>query len=379
MRTFYDIAGQYASLLLVGSIAAISWHTWRTWRLELTSMAEPQSGAGPVIDEWPAQPHVSILVAAWNETANIEAFIESFLRLSYPHKELVLCAGGNDGTYELARLYASEQIILLEQAAGEGKQRALQRCLPASAGSIIMLTDADCELSDLAFYELLQPLVSGKTLVATGVSEPKMQQRTIPLVQYQWFTDHWWAARMPPTVDGVLGRNCAIERSILTDIGAFDAEVRTGTDYHLSRLLIQAGYSISAIPQSRVLTEYPASPRDYVRMWRRWNKNLLIHGLRFGAWGDVKGVLTAFLVYSFMFLAPFATLFFGPLLMIPAVILYCLALGQRLRRVLTGARLARVETPWRCILILPFLTILDALAVVRAFIDTVRWRTRLQW
>ena len=265
-----------AAFILAGATALI-WHNRRLWRREtaaLAGIAATPPAPSPAV--WPSRPRVSALVAAWNEAGNIEAHIRSFLALSYEERELVLCAGGADGTYCLARQWAGSRVKVLEQKPGEGKQAALRRCLAEAGGDVILLSDADCVFTDDAWNRLLEPLARGAAKVVTGVSEPKVDQRDNPLVRYQWYGDAFWTHHMPGTIDGVLGRNCALLRSTLDEIGGFDTPVRTGTDYVLSRLLQSAGYTIHAAPQSRIATEYPDSPQAYLRMWRRWNKNLIL-------------------------------------------------------------------------------------------------------
>ncbi|NJK33015.1 MAG: glycosyltransferase [Deltaproteobacteria bacterium] len=87
-----------------------------------------------------------MLVAAWHEADHIGAHIAAFQALRYPNKELILCAGGADGTCAIAQGCANESIHILEQMPGEGKQRALRRCYAAASGELIYLTDADCLL-----------------------------------------------------------------------------------------------------------------------------------------------------------------------------------------------------------------------------------------
>lgn len=331
------------------------------------------------LDQWPATPKVSALVAAWNEAEHVESHIRSFLDLVYPNKELVICAGGPDGTFALAERWAGPRVTVLEQQPGEGKQAALRRCLARSNGAIVYLTDADCLFSEEAFLRLIEPIVQGQARVATGVSTPKADQLSIPLVQYQWLGDLVWFSQMTQTVDGVLGRNCALVRNVLDDIGGFDAEVRTGTDYFMSRLLVKAGYDIQAVPESRIATEFPDSPRGYLRMLRRWRKNLLVHGPPFGYWKDVKGVLAAGVVYSLIPSLAILTPVLGPIGLVTSVLLFSVAVANRLRDLAVGARLAGWKLSRGWLFRLPFYTCLEMLAVLLAVRDYLDADLRSQW
>jgi cellulose synthase/poly-beta-1,6-N-acetylglucosamine synthase-like glycosyltransferase len=366
-------------LLLLG-LAGVTLQTWRLARRDRAALARAASPApAPAWETWPARPSVSVLVAAWNEAAAIDDHLRSFCALRYPHKQLVLCAGGDDGTFERACRWANLQVVVLEQQEGEGKQQALRRCLPYATGAVIVLTDADCLLSEPAFCRLLAPLATGASRVVTGTSEPYAAQRGCALVQYQWLTDLAWSAQLPETVDGVLGRNCALLRPVLDEIGGFDAPVRTGTDYFMSRQLARAGHAIRAVPDSRIATRYPDSARAYLRMWRRWNKNLLIHGPRFGAWRDVRGVASAYLVYSAGLILALLAPLLGPAAAVPPLLVLGLASSSRARRVVAGARLAGGTLPWGLLARVPFYTCLDMLAVLLAGHDAVRPGRRARW
>ena len=367
--------------VLGGVLAIVALGTLRRTRDPHSAPATTDAAA--VTSPWTAWSHlpkVSILVAAWNEGARIDDLLCSFSRLGYPHRELLLGAGGTDDTLTRARRWAETdpRIVVREQHPGEGKQQTLRRLLPEADGEIMFLTDADCELTDAAFAGTIAPLVIEGAAVATGSSEPKFGQRRNPLVQYQWFTDLAWYDERPRVVDGLLGRNCALRRDALEAAGGFDLPVQTGTDYVLSRLLTAARYEIRFAPGSRVRTEYPETPGRYLRMWRRWNKNLLIHGPRYGAWDDVRGVVTAALLYGFVVGSTLLGIFFAPALIVPAV-LFALAAASRFRRVMTGARMAGVRRPWRLVMGVPLYTLLDMLGVLLAVYDAANPDRRGRW
>lgn len=364
-----------AVLLGLAAIVARTAHDWR----RLSAAAPPPATPPlPVVAGWPEQPTVSVLVAAWNEAATIDDHVRGFLALTYPNRELLLAAGGADTTYDLARRWAGPLVTVEEQRPGEGKQRSLARLLARAQGSIVFLTDADCVLTDDAFLRTVAPVARGDAPVATGAAEPKPGQRGTPLVQYQWFTDLAWYSRQPDTVDGVLGRNCALRRDVLEAVGGFAAPARTGTDYVLSRLLSTARVEIRAVPASRVPTDYPATAAAYLRMWRRWNKNLLIHGPRYAAWNDVEGVFLggglAAVLLGLVLLAPL--LWPLPLFAVPLLLA---AVAGRLPRLADGARRAGLPLSWRLLLAVPFYTLLDMLGVLLAGLDAARPSTRDRW
>jgi cellulose synthase/poly-beta-1,6-N-acetylglucosamine synthase-like glycosyltransferase len=333
----------------------------------------------PDPERWPWTPRVAALVPAWNEALCLEEHVQSFQHLCYPNKEMILCAGGADGTFELARRMAGPGLKVLPQAPGEGKQSALRKCLAVCDAEIVLLTDADCLVSDDSFLRLIAPIVSGQVDAATGLCEPKVGQRDNLLVQYQWFRGALWAHRMPCRVRGLVGGNSAVRRTALMAVGGFDAAVRIGTDTHLARRLAKSGHEIRSVPESRALTEFPDSPRAYVRKRRRVHRTQLIQGVSFHAWRDVGLVLVPFGLYVLMLALPFFASVLGPLAWALPLLILGATLAKQLRRLVLGSRLAGSRLTWANLVSLPYHTLLEVVAMLLAFTDLLSPRLRAQW
>jgi cellulose synthase/poly-beta-1,6-N-acetylglucosamine synthase-like glycosyltransferase len=236
-----------------------------------------------MVSETPAahQPLVSILVPIWNERANVSTLIASFQRLTYHPCELVLCVGGTDGSFEEASRYVSEQIIVLQQVAGEGKQRALARCFAASHGELLFLTDADARLTDDAFLSTLHPLLSGEYKAATGPRAPLPEQMALPIIAYQWTLEIAGNTQFGQESIGILGSNAALTRTAAESAGNFEWEARTGTDLSLALRLRQHGIRIRYVPDHPMPVALATTVRDYSRQRSRWLRNLLLIGHRY--------------------------------------------------------------------------------------------------
>lgn len=313
-------------------IAAVAWHNWRLWQQDKALLAKrSQPEPLPAIEDWSSLPQVSVLVAAWNEAAQIERHIQSFQALRYPYKELILCAGGEDGTYALASRLAGDQVTVLEQQPGEGKQRALRHCLPLAQGDIIFLTDADCELDDEVFERTCYLIAIGMERVCTGGSRPSPELMQNSFVMIQAATQVYHALRAPSYASGLLGRNCAVERMLLEQSGGLDADAPTGTDYVLAKKLVQTGARIRHIPESRIATSYPMSTSKYIRQQNRWLRNIVLHGPRFGAFDEVRASLTTSAIGIGMLLMPIGIIVFGPVLLMAWFSLLVYAFLSRLR------------------------------------------------
>ncbi len=108
------------------------------------------------LDELKYFPFVSVIVAARNEEKNILQCLNSLLQLSYPKDKFEIIIVDDRSTDNTANIIENfiqtkENFVFLqikeEGKILKGKQNALSIAIKKSRGEIIMLTDADCEVS----------------------------------------------------------------------------------------------------------------------------------------------------------------------------------------------------------------------------------------
>lgn len=314
----------------------------------------------------------SALVAAWNEREGLEEHIRSFLALGWSGAELILCAGGPDGTYDRAKPFEGPSVKVREQKPGMGKQAALRECYKYASHDLIFLTDADCLFDKAALTKLFQPLITGQYQVATGGSYPLPRQQDNTLVQYQGARDVYYNAHRQGDADGVLGRNIGITRSCLEQIGRFDATVHTGTDYHMSLKLHQAKISIALVQGSEIASAYPETPQHYLRQQRRWIKNLVIHHSQ-----DTRSIYIAAVLAALFCLSPLFLLLPGwfKLLVLPIWLRPFVARWRDLHFASQKGFKVNLAT----YVMIPYYTLLDQLAVLGAFRDLLNIKSRQRW
>lgn len=386
----------YAGKFVLLALAGVAWHNWRLWQRDKGLLSKDKEPAPLVpLEKWPELPLVSVLVAAWNEIEHIDRHIQSFLALRYPNKELILCAGGHDGTYERASRYAAGASLALavqapkaastlpikvfEQQPGEGKQRALARCFSHTQGAIIFLTDADCVLDNESFERTLYPLAAGLEEASTGTSKPDGTQLKNPFVAAQMASQLYSDLQTPPYSEGLFGRNGAVTRRLLEQSQALAADAPTGTDYVLAKMLVQAGARIRQVPESRIVTDYPATIGAYVRQQRRWVRNVALHGLRFGALSEVKSSLQSSLIGLMMLLLPFGKPLFGtPLLVVWGLLLWH-AFLSRLRYLYLFGSIFAIPVPLRQVILQPGMLFLDFIAWSQPLLDYLLPQRQKEW
>jgi cellulose synthase/poly-beta-1,6-N-acetylglucosamine synthase-like glycosyltransferase len=369
-----------SGILFAAGIILIAAYNWRLWPpAESHGAGRQKSPAKVQFSFRDDRPKVSALVAAWNEADVIERHIESFKNLRYANKELVLCAGGRDETFELACKHVGPDVRVLLQQPGEGKQRSLARAFEASTGRILYFTDADCLFTDSAFESVLAPILSKQEHAATGASCPLPEQRETLLPVHLWARDLAASSKGSCHTEGLLGRNAAVTRDALVTAGGLNFDAPTGTDYHLAKRLLSSGTAIRFVPDSVIPSRYPDSFAEYRKRQSRWLRNLLLFGEQYGARSDVKATVQTLGLALAMTSLPLLALVLGR---VPFLLWFLLLLHSVLARVRYMTLLDRAEpgaTPQGYALAVVPLTFLDYLVTALPLIDLVSKRRRERW
>src|SRR3954462_15795024 len=105
-------------------------------------------------------PHVSVLVAAYNEASCIGPRIENLLAQDYPSDKLEIIVGSDastDGTDAIVQHYAARG-VKLSRGERAGKAGVLARLIGLAKGEVLVLTDANSEFEKDAIRRLVQSL-----------------------------------------------------------------------------------------------------------------------------------------------------------------------------------------------------------------------------
>jgi cellulose synthase/poly-beta-1,6-N-acetylglucosamine synthase-like glycosyltransferase len=374
------LANEYAGWIFLLGVALVflfQWHQWQRDKQILKQVkAEPLP---PTIAEWARVPLVSVLVAAWNEAELIERHIHSFLDLQYPHKELILVAGGEDGTFRLAQAFSGEMVKVLTQHPGEGKQKALRRGFEVAEGQIIYLTDADCILNSESFIRIISPISQKEEVVVSGIYQPLPELFSQSFEIQQWIPQRFSELKQSSRyVGGLYGGNCALKKEVLAEGWNFEQSVKTGTDYFLALQLRKAGFRIRFIRESFVETQYPESPSRYIQQQIRWLKNLIIWGFHYNdRYHFLFGVMTS-IIGSGLLLMLILPLIFGQLGLVFWLLSWGTVLTNRYRyfRVVTQYEQIPVRNmPGNLFLVM----VCDLIAWSAAIFEILTKRGRSRW
>lgn len=118
-----------------------------------------------------AHPHVSFIIAAYNEEAVIKNKLENTLRLNYPVDKLeiiVVSDGSNDSTSDIVLSFKDKGVIGLHDPVRAGKSSALNRAISISSGEILVFSDANNDFSQDAIINLVKHFSDNKIGAVTG-------------------------------------------------------------------------------------------------------------------------------------------------------------------------------------------------------------------
>lgn len=117
------------------------------------------------------EPTVTLLIAAYNESAVIARKLENCLELDYPRKKLQILVtndGSDDGTYEIVSSFANRGVEMVSSVRRQGKMIALKRGMDAARGDIIVMSDATNTYSPNTIKALVGPFIDPAVGVTSG-------------------------------------------------------------------------------------------------------------------------------------------------------------------------------------------------------------------
>lgn len=261
---------------------------------------------------------VSVLVPAWNESEMIERTISAFKNISYVHKELIICAGGEDDTYKIAadKAQKAESISVIRQTESMNKQAALNKCLEFADGCVFYLIDGDCVLDDRTWNAALRPVIENGEDVVAGTSRPLTEQWGQMLPTYQYIKEEYERSHRPAYVGGLLGRNAVVSAQAIEDIGGFDESISAGTDYNLAKRLLAADYQIRFVPNSKIQSEYAVLAQNYLAQQSRWLRNVYFLGRKWNAHDEARTTILTCTIGIGMLIAPVLGIAYLPVMLI---------------------------------------------------------------
>jgi cellulose synthase/poly-beta-1,6-N-acetylglucosamine synthase-like glycosyltransferase len=226
-------------------------------------------------------PGVSVIVPAWNDAAVLPGTLRacldevgsSDLARTRP-VELIVVAGGADGSYSLAqdalreggRQHPGVPTSVLLQAP-LGKNAALNQGLQASDLGLLVFLDADTTVEPGWLNALIAPLLCGEADATTGQFQPSVPTP----ISHTFEVQQQLAQQVRRQVNLFGGGSIALTRRALESIGGtLPDDVLVGVDFDLTQRLRQGGQRLMFCPGARVKTEISSTWPEFWRGEVRW-------------------------------------------------------------------------------------------------------------
>ncbi|ONI72601.1 hypothetical protein ALI144C_41985 [Actinosynnema sp. ALI-1.44] len=220
-------------------------------------------------------PPVSVIVPAYNESANIEATVQSLLANTHMAdvEVIVVDDGSTDGTADLVLALGLPGVHVIRQR-NAGKSAALNTGITHAKHDILILVDGDTVFEPETIGHLVQPMadenvgaVSGNTKVANRRSLLGRWQHLEYCAGSNLDRQILNALQCIPTVPGAIG---AFRRAALAKVGGISSQT-LAEDTDLTIAITRAGWRVTYTPDARAWTEVPATLGALYRQRYRWS------------------------------------------------------------------------------------------------------------
>ena len=248
---------------------------------------------------------MSVIVPAWREAGTIERCLRALEGVDYPAWDVVVVAGGADGTLEAARAAgaASDRVTVIRQGP-EGKNAALNAGIARATGEVIVFLDADSRPRSGWLRALVAPL-DGGTRAVTGRAvpiRPTAIARAEVLERIAAYEVH-----REVVLQG--SASIAVWRGVLDEIGGLPEDVVAGVDWDLDTRLARAGIHRGYARDAVVQTERPATLVEFWQnelRWRRAHLASIVHR-RAHELDDERRLVHDFYIYGLAWMTVAAT------------------------------------------------------------------------
>ena len=314
------------------------------------------------------QPHVTVIVPAYNEVAVIERCIVSLLEQDYPNIDVVIVVndGSTDRTAQVVRENFGDhpRVTLIEQE-NFGKWSAANYALSIVTTPIFVIADADSLFPQDTVSWLVQQFKDERVGAVSGLVEVGNYENLLSDFQrIEYIVSQNVMRRAYETFEGILvvpGAVGAWRTEAVRRAHEFSGDTLT-EDADLTVAVHRAGYRVRFQEQARSVTEAPSTVRGFLRQRLRWTFGMLQAAWKHrGAITEGRSVGLISIVDSIAF--GLASSILSPLV----DLLLLIILVQGVITLASGAEMSLAGFPTVVLLSYLFLIILDLLNTLAAF------------
>lgn len=237
-------------------------------------------------------PTVDVGIPALNEAANIQRVLSSITMQSeqgFQINNIILVSDAStDNTVQLAKQLNIPNLKILENAERQGPALSWGHLFQISTADILILLDADIELTNKHVFEaLLQPMLTDKNVTLTSGHPIKQHTGSFAdkVMNISIFLQDYIKLHLDNghSIYGCHGRITAISKNIFKKI-EFPPKHILGNDSYLYLINKQFGGNFTYAPAATVHFKMPQTFKDYAKQQRRFTQTQDQHNKIFGKW-----------------------------------------------------------------------------------------------
>ncbi len=221
----------------------------------------------------PVDRPVSVIVPAYNESANIKATVASIVANDYPLEVLVVDDGSSDGTADIVEALGLARVRVLRQG-NAGKSAALNNGIRAARYDLIVMIDGDTIFEPDTVWHLAQPFADPSIGAVAGNVKIANRDDLIGRLQHIEYVIGFNIDRRVQdalgsiaTIPGAAG---AFRREALLGSGGLSSDT-LAEDTDLTITVGRAGWRVVFEDRARAWTEAPATITQLWRQRFRWS------------------------------------------------------------------------------------------------------------
>lgn len=213
-------------------------------------------------------PAVSIVIAAYNEEAEIGDTVRNKLELDYPRElmqVIVVSDGSTDRTDAVVASIRDDRVLLLRQEPRQGKTAAINRAWEAASGEIVVFADANSRYDRGALRRLVAAFDDARVGYATGTLvylNPGGAPSAASCGRYMRYEN--WIRRLETRVGSIVGVNGGIDAVRRVLFAPMRADQLP--DFILPLRVVEQGYRVVFQPEAVSYEAALARSADEFRM-----------------------------------------------------------------------------------------------------------------
>jgi cellulose synthase/poly-beta-1,6-N-acetylglucosamine synthase-like glycosyltransferase len=216
-----------------------------------------------------ALPRVSVIVPVHDGAATIGTCLEALSTLDYPRHELEIIVVDNRSTDATAAIAARYPVHVVHESGVQSSYAARNRGVLAASGTVLAFTDADCVPDRGWLRALVAPFAAAHVGGVAGAIEAFAAHNTVERYQARRAI-RAERAFAHPVLPFAQTANAAYPRSLVLELGGFDARIPFGGDLDFSwRLQRRTGRRLVYAPDALVRHRHRTTWRGLAALYEK--------------------------------------------------------------------------------------------------------------